>query len=153
MGRAARLPLLAAGAGAGVLACGGWGVTVRRAVGFRGAQATPRGAGDGSGVRGRCVAGAACGESPVPGGAGDTGGAASAASLVGRSAQLIVASPALKMERPCLEGCAAHWLRRARPDAEPRAPGSPLAALAAEEPLRLGKQRRGRGGVAPLVER
>ena len=75
-------------------------------------------------------------------------GAAREASLRGRSARLIVASSALKMERPCLErGCAAHRVRRARPDAEPWAAGSPPAAPTAAEPPPPGQTEDGPRGL------
>lgn len=118
-------------------------------MGVRGARATPRRAGDEPGVRGRGVAGVARGGTRGSGVQGMGGvGAAREASLSGRSARLIVASSALKMERPCLErGCAAHRVRRARPDAEPWAPGSPPAALAAAEPPPPGQTEEGPWGL------
>lgn len=108
--------------------------------------ATQRRTGGGPGARARGVAGGHAQWFWEPRGAGEPGDAGREASPGGHTARLIVAFSALKMERPCLEqGCAAHPVRRTRPDAEPWALGSPLAARA-QPSLRLGKQRRGCGG-------
>lgn len=145
-GRAAGLPLPVAGAGRGSLRALEDGAPGGGRAGSPGHPAPCRGRARGAGSgRGR---GRARGY-PRLGSAGDGGvGAAREASLSGRSARLIVASSALKMERPCLErGCAAHRVRRARPDAEPWAPGSPPAAPAAAEPPPPGQTEEGPWGL------
>lgn len=136
------------------------GRRTRRGVGVRGAPATPRRARGGPGVQGRGVAGPGA-VAPGPRGAGEAGGAARKGSPGGRSARLIVASSALKMERPCLElvRCPPGAPRAARCRAlgarfAPRCAGA-LGVVGAGSGVRaslcLGRQRRGRGGFSPLV--
>lgn len=120
----------------------------------RRARGGPRGAGPGRG--GGRLGG------PRPGGCCGGGGRREGGEPGGCSALLIVFL-ALKMERPCLErGCTAHRLRCARPDAEPSRPARPSlpgrhrggpSETRGRPSLRLGRQRRGRGGVVPLVKR
>lgn len=114
-------------------------------------------------AQGRGVAGARLGD-PRRRVAEEAGDTAREWSPGCRSLWLIVASSALNMERPCLEpGCAAHRLRRASQMLSPRRParpslpgrirGQPDAGSGARPSHRLGKQRRGRGGIALLFYR